>query len=146
MPSCRMCEKDFATPALTRGICTDCRRQHGLPEYTEPLRPRVPCARCGGTTFVRAYAIRERAAKGNDYVSEYVAALSLSYELSAQSTFWGGREVKTPNLQRPTGLLEAYACRRCGFTELYTQHPDEIPIDEAHATELFEVESDTPYR
>jgi hypothetical protein len=95
---------------------------------------------------VRAYAIRERAASGGAYVSEYVAALSLSYEMSSSSTFWSGREVKKPDVGKPLGILEAYACRRCGFTELYTQRPDEIPIDEDHATEIFDVESDTPYR
>jgi len=142
-----MCEKEFAAHHVVRGICKDCREAHGLPERTEPLRPKVPCARCGGTSFVRAYAIRERAAKGNDYVSEYVAALALSYEMYvAPPTFFGSRTVKTPDAAKPVGLLEAYACRRCGFTELYTQRPNAIPISEAHATEIFEVESDTPYR
>lgn len=146
MIRCRMCEKEFFSQKPVRGICADCREKHGLPERTEPLRPQVPCGRCGGTSFVRAYAIRERAAAGGDYVSEYVAALSLSYEMAARSTFWSGREVKAPDVAKPLGVLEAYACRRCGFTELYTQRPDDIPIGEEHATELFEVESDTPYR
>jgi hypothetical protein len=106
----------------------------------------VPCVRCGAGSFVRAYAIRERAASGGDYVNEYIAALSLSYELSNSTTFWAGREVKTPDVARPVGLIEAYACRGCGFTEFYTQQPEEIPIDEANATEIFDVSSDKAYR
>jgi ribosomal protein S27AE len=143
MPNCELCSKETA---LERGICKDCRREHALPTPTEPLRPRIPCARCGGGSFVRAYAIRERAATGHDHVSEYIAALSLSYHLMESETFWGGRKVKSTNLGKPMGLLEAYACRQCGFTEFYTQRPDEIEIGETHATELFEVDGGAGYR
>jgi predicted nucleic-acid-binding Zn-ribbon protein len=27
------------------------------------------------------------------------------------------------------GALEAYVCRRCGFTELYTQSASALPVD-----------------
>ncbi len=27
------------------------------------------------------------------------------------------------------GALQAYVCRKCGFTELYTHQPDAIPVD-----------------
>lgn len=95
---------------------------------------------------MRAYAIRERAATGHDHVTEYIAALSLSYQLMESKTFWKGRAVQSANLGKPMGLLEAYACRRCGLTEFYTQRPDEIEIGEAHATELFEVDGQAGYR
>jgi hypothetical protein len=28
------------------------------------------------------------------------------------------------------GALRAYVCRACGYTELYTEHPEAIPIDQ----------------
>jgi len=110
MIRCRMCEKEFFSQKPVRGICADCREKHGLPERTEPLRPQVPCGRCGGTSFVRAYAIRERAAAGGDYVSEYVAALSLSYEMAARSTFWSVWPCPSPRAgcgSIPTSFREA---------------------------------------
>ncbi len=34
------------------------------------------------------------------------------------------------------GELEAGVCRRCGYTELYTKNPEEIPIDGVNIREL----------
>lgn len=45
----------------------------------------------------------------------------------------------------PIGALEAYVCRACGLTELYTKEHDALPIGPEWGTELFEVPS-TPYR
>ena len=44
------------------------------------------------------------------------------------------------------GLFEAYICRKCGFTELYTRAPASIPIGPEYGTERFDVEPDSPYR
>jgi predicted nucleic-acid-binding Zn-ribbon protein len=35
----------------------------------------------------------------------------------------------------------AYICRRCGFTELFTMNPQEIPIGAEHGTQLFSFDS-----
>jgi hypothetical protein len=34
------------------------------------------------------------------------------------------------------GQLQAYICRGCGFTELYTAHANEIPIDRIPGAKL----------
>lgn len=34
------------------------------------------------------------------------------------------------------GRLEATVCRRCGYTELYTTSPEQIPIDGTYVREL----------
>lgn len=44
------------------------------------------------------------------------------------------------------GLVEAYVCRACGYTELYTRAPDQIPIDGIHVREIVGHASDAPYR
>jgi hypothetical protein len=44
------------------------------------------------------------------------------------------------------GLVEAYVCRRCGFTELYTRGPERIPIDGTRVRELVGPEPQGPYR
>lgn len=45
----------------------------------------------------------------------------------------------------PVGTLEAYVCRACGLTELYTKEHDTLPVGPEWGTELFEVPG-TPYR
>ena len=44
------------------------------------------------------------------------------------------------------GAVYACVCRRCGFTELYTRHPETIPIDGRYVEELVGPEPETPYR
>ncbi len=44
-----------------------------------------------------------------------------------------------------TGMVEAYVCRRCGFTELYTRDPASIPID-GETTRLIQTPEPPPYR
>jgi hypothetical protein len=44
------------------------------------------------------------------------------------------------------GLVQAYVCRACGFTELYTRAADQISIDGTHVREIVGPESDAPYR
>ncbi len=44
-----------------------------------------------------------------------------------------------------TGVLETYVCRACGFTEWYTQSPENILIDAQAGSDLLEARTD-PYR
>lgn len=47
----------------------------------------------------------------------------------------------------PVGHVRACVCRRCGYTELYTDNPETIPVDGRYISELVGPEpSDTPYR
>jgi len=43
------------------------------------------------------------------------------------------------------GLVQAYVCRECGYTELYTQDPKSIPVDGDTVVEI-EVPGHPPYR
>ncbi len=44
------------------------------------------------------------------------------------------------------GQLEATVCRRCGYTELYTKSPEQIPVDGTYVRELVGPEPSDPYR
>ncbi len=147
MSQCTMCSKEVNAKQLEAdGVCNECHARHHLPYPTEPIRPRVPCVRCKGTSFVRCLAIRERAASGGDIAVEYIAQLAATYAIDSSTTFWAGRTVETPDPGRPLGPFEAYICRTCGYTELYARRPSDIPIGPQYATEEFDVSGDGPYR
>lgn len=44
------------------------------------------------------------------------------------------------------GKIEAYICRRCGYTELYTQNPAQIPLDVVPGTRVITSKKSDPYR
>ena len=43
------------------------------------------------------------------------------------------------------GRVQAYVCRRCGYTELWMEAPGEIPIDEIEGARILS-DVDSPYR
>jgi hypothetical protein len=150
MVSCKICGRAYAARDLSNiGVCSTCERSEGLPPRTEPLRPRIPCARCQHTSFVRCHVIRERAASASptgSYSTEYIAPLSATFATSPRKTFWAGRDEERADPHRPVGVFEVYVCRTCGFVEWYARDAAQIPIGEEHGTELFDVDSGTPYR
>jgi len=123
------------------GVCWQCRQANdltGLPMHADKaMRPPVPCGRCGGRSFVRVHQVRERGTTGGDIVAERPKPLALSFDVDPDGKV---------RLDRPLGLVEAYACRGCGLTELYTKDANEIPIGERYGTELFEVPDAGPFR
>lgn len=147
MPICHLCSQEIYPAGLSSlGICGDCHKKHALSPRTEPLRPRIPCARCGHSTFVRCHVIRERGTTAGEYGQEYIAPLSATFAHQVSRTFWAGRSVASPDTEQPVGVFEAYICRTCGFTELYARDARSIPIGDEYGTELFETSSGTPYR
>jgi hypothetical protein len=44
------------------------------------------------------------------------------------------------------GLVQAYVCRGCGYTELYTRDASSIPVDGTLVRELVGPEKSGPYR
>jgi hypothetical protein len=123
-----------------QGVCWQCgqaRKQQGLAaDPGQPLRPLVPCIRCAGRAFVRVPNMRERGITGMDHTRERFKPLAV--------TFAVGQGVDAGSAE-PIGLLEAYVCRTCGFTELYTKNAAEIPIGDAYGTEAFDVPG-SPFR
>jgi predicted nucleic-acid-binding Zn-ribbon protein len=39
------------------------------------------------------------------------------------------------------GMLQAYVCRSCGYTELYTAHASAIPVDKIPGAQLLRAKS-----
>lgn len=147
MPTCKLCSKDKHQSEFDQPeICAACAKEHCLLPASEPLRPRIPCVRCNGTELVRCHALRDRAATGSDYVAPYLAPLAATFAHKVDQTFWAGREERKPHYTEPVGIFEAYICRSCGYTELYTRAPSEIPLGPEYATELFDVGGEGPYR
>lgn len=145
MPKCRLCSRD--QPDLNADqICGDCAEAHALPPRTEPLRPHIPCIRCNHTKIVRVNVLRERSAEGGDYVSTYIAPLAATFAHDVTHTFWAQRAVSKADVKRPVGVFEAYICRKCGYTELYTRDAASIPIGPEYATEELDMSGATPYR
>jgi hypothetical protein len=142
--TCRICGES-GEPLGTIGICATCRQRLGLREPDAPLRPSRPCGRCGGTTFVRSFALRERAPYGHDIVHPHLAPLALAFAPAVRTGFWALRTAE-PTRSTPVGIIEAYACRGCGLTELYTTDIADVPIGPEYGTELIEVASDGPFR
>jgi hypothetical protein len=56
---------------------------------------------------------------------------------------WLGGELGNSQL----GIIIAFACQRCGFTQLFTREPESVPIDEEYDTALITgPEPEGPYR
>jgi hypothetical protein len=140
---CTVCDKrelwrddDFNT-----GVCSVCRAHFGLRhQRVASPRPPLPCQRCNHTVLVRCQ-VRERAARGDEPMSEYLAPLAVTFRRQQRTSFWSGRtKVRDiPDLASPAGMLEAFVCRRCGFVDWYAQSPEDIPIGVEFGTELIDV-------
>jgi hypothetical protein len=140
---CVACREDRPYQPLPdeQPVCQTCREARALPRRGEPLRPRVPCARCHGGSFVRVLALRERTPPGAP------AVVGLTFAEQLLHPMWGEGEPKSAGQPAaPIGHIEAYVCRGCGLTELYVPDAGKLPIGPCHGTELFEVASDGPYR
>ena len=125
-PICNVCNiNPLATLVQKRrGLCDTCAEETGL--WLEPpeLRPTRPCQRCGNTQFICSQ-LRER---GKGFVAPFALALAdtrLGFVTTQDAKPWA-----------PMGILIAFACRRCGLTEIYTLEADKIPIGPEYGTHL----------
>jgi hypothetical protein len=144
---CKLCE-ELLYKEEHEGLCRSCRHRHGIPKGTPPARPQVPCVRCNSTVFVRV-RLRENAVGNLGGETNHAAArpACVTYGLNELTSFWSGKHTGwAVDMEQIVGAMNAYVCRQCGFTELYTTAPQEIPIGEEYATELFEVQEPPPYR
>ncbi|MCC6999571.1 MAG: hypothetical protein IT370_33505 [Deltaproteobacteria bacterium] len=153
MPKCGICGEGIYEPAeQPAGQHESCRANFGLHALPASRRPARPCDRCGHHQLVRCL-VRERGAAGNNYVASYVAPLQVTFarKVVTKEAFFSGKKstevTNQPAVQgQAVGVLEAYVCRQCGFTEWYTVEPEQLPIGEAYGTELIDVGPTTPYR
>lgn len=137
---CPVCKSNqLSTPEdRLRRACEGCARELGLYPFAAPQRPAGPCRRCSGPQIVRARIPEGFAVDGT--TDAWLRPLALTYThrrgaLGVEHVTDGG-----------VGFLEAYVCRRCGFTEIYCTEPDALPIGPQHGTELLEYASSGPLR
>lgn len=136
-PTCPACgNRELSTPdALRRNMCDPCSSDTGLWVQVPDVRPPLPCLRCNHTRFVRAQ-LRDRGAEGGDHATEYMAPLAVSFATREAGLF----TVRQRALPRePIGVIVAYVCQACGFTELYTLGPGRIPIGPQYGTDVVDV-------
>jgi hypothetical protein len=91
------------------------------------------CPKCSGARLLHVTQVADTTGE----MGEYVGAPLKTGAMASSSKAW--RLARVPNspdsqsLFRPdgyaAGLVEAYVCRACGFTELYTRDPESIPVD-----------------
>lgn len=98
--------------------------------------------------------LQERSVEASSAAS--VAPLGVTFNKAVMRSIWSGEvqrdadgkaiETSRPDMGAPAGILQAYICRACGFTELYATLPAEIPIGRKYGTELVECPETGPYR
>jgi predicted nucleic-acid-binding Zn-ribbon protein len=90
----------------------------------EDLRPKIPCQKCGHN-FIIESILQERYGEYGFSKKPLGAAL-----VWTESGWFNAASLES------AGLLVAYICQKCGFTEIYTTSPEQIPIGKEHGTKI----------
>ncbi len=141
--ACKLCKTDLergTQQEKTMEVCDECAARVGLRPLPAVTRPRVPCTRCNGRSFVHALP-REHYPIGE---LSGAAPMFLTTEPKAKTSWLTQTWIDPRGGQ---GMFETYVCRTCGFVEWYCVQPDKIPIGKLYNTELVELdEGSGPYR
>lgn len=97
------------------------------------MRETHVCPKCRHNHILRIAAVPDQ--DGDHGTKNFQIAVTF-----AGKGWFGGDRTST------AGTLYAYVCRRCGFTELYTDAPQSIPVDGHYVEEVVGPEPDAPYR
>jgi len=97
------------------------------------MREHVRCPKCQHNRILAIASVPDT----GEFSTE-IRAFSIATAVVG-STFFGNDKLKT------VGEVSAAVCRRCGYTELYTTAPDQIPIDGKYVRELVGPDPE-PYR
>ena len=114
------------------------------------MRSKQRCVKCNSTHLLYIKEVADR-------VGEMGEGLGHGRETGAlpdRSKPWRIARLPTPEEQRSwlasndatAGTVEAFICRGCGYTELYTRAPETIPIDGEYIVEINGPEPDGPFR
>lgn len=141
---CPVCKKHELRSAAERQtqLCASCADSLGVIPMPAPRRPKVPCSKCNGLSFVRAVPREVSPMVGNEYRQ---LASPMAVTFGGQHAGWLGGINADP--RRAFGLLEVYVCRGCGFVEWYCSDPEKIPIGPHFMTESLDYGAPAgPYR
>ena len=103
------------------------------------------CPKCKGSRLLHLSQVADRVGMEGDELHEGLRRGLLGGPTKA----W--RVARVPNTDQArwstatAGLIEAYICEGCGYTEFYTRDPDSIPVD-GDIVEGIEGPGGGPYR
>jgi predicted nucleic-acid-binding Zn-ribbon protein len=117
------------------------------------MKKTTRCPKCDGRRILHVTHVADAVAAGLPKIDE---GLEPGLAEVAASPM---RIARVPNPKNPSGsdwslsskvatagLLEAYVCRACGYTEWYTKDPESIPVDGKIVVELTGPPPDGTYR
>lgn len=106
-----------------------------------PLRRPGPCWNCAHTKIVRCQVREESFVKSRTILRRLPLTRGVTTKTAEgpRGTF---EQAVVFHIDRPHGLLEAYACQRCGYVEWFAEKPEEIPIGAEYGTELLDYDEE----
>jgi len=114
------------------------------------MRTSLRCPKCEHNHILFLTQVADRVGEYGDVLEKDA---SPGEPVTRSSKAWHIARVETPEDQKSwwtigvatVGVVQAYVCRKCGYTELYTLDPENIPVDGKIVQEL--IGPDTgPYR
>jgi hypothetical protein len=141
---CRVCKTELADDKSE--ICAGCRETLGVVEMPTARRPLGPCHKCNGTKLIRVIPRDHTLLTAGPYQTLSVTVPMRLTVVPTLATRWFHERADRPDPRMMRGLLEAYVCRTCGFTEWYCSDPQNIPIGPEFMTEEIDAGDGGPYR
>jgi hypothetical protein len=144
MSGCKICQNELES--WEREFCDNCRGTLGIVDMPPARRPLGPCHKCNGTKLIRVIPRMHTLLTAGPYQTLSVTVPMRLTVVPTLASRWFHERVDHPDPQMMRGLLEAYVCRTCGFTEWYCSDPQNIPIGPEFMTEEIDAGDGGPYR
>jgi predicted nucleic-acid-binding Zn-ribbon protein len=109
------------------------------------------CPKCRGNRLLHLTQVADTAGSGQQHnpkvrTSAASRAWRLVRSLVESSEYFGPTGSQTRSFVAATGVVEAYICRSCGYTEFYTRDVGQIPVDGKVVREIAGPEPGGAYR
>jgi ribosomal protein S27AE len=104
------------------------------------MRDRHVCPKCNHNHILHLPEVADRVGDGAEPVggrkrNESERTSSFAWRLARHAEAY--RTLGLPSIKETVaGLVEAYVCKKCGFTEFYARDPESIPVDGTYIREL----------
>lgn len=143
---CLSCGAELTKKAQPADVPQNEAHQEG--HHEDSMRSNVRCPKCKHTRILHIAQIPDRIEGGDLGITEGAEKVveggpfypwRIARVPTPNAGFWGSKV-------SAAGLVEAYICRRCGFTEFFTKDVDKIPVDGEFVRELKGADDSDPYR
>jgi hypothetical protein len=103
------------------------------------MKSSLQCPGCSGNRILHVREVADRTSDESERVGKadapHVQAISAAWRIARVREEY--RALGIPAVRESVaGLVEAYVCKRCGLTELYTLEPEKLPVDGVYVKEL----------